>query len=269
MVQLQIFLQNSQQHLEVLSSNATTKDLSCIKFRKQSLGNIEKALTWRMFTLKRRREKYENEVANRQSSRNTAVKIGYEGYIGHEKESRSITQNGNVDPMDRETVESNVSGIKRVRECECETLRSRASLNCFNCFKSSPEEKAMKARRSSAKPILRQFIPGLPKTIEDAIKLWMYGDGLKTIALHLFDKAGSRKKLVQGYTNAWWKQSGQKAAYYKYKKLVKLVCDEVEGLTIFDDDDKKWETATSLFHDKRDQNGIPRPLSVFLVAQKK
>lgn len=94
-----------------------------------------------------------------------------------------------------------------------------------------------------------KYIPGLPRTLPELLKLWRFGsDTFKPV--RLFDKASKRRTLVSNYTNASWARGGQKHAYLRFRDIVlyvhehaPIVCNVWE-----EGNDRHWDTAVDNFY---------------------
>jgi len=98
---------------------------------------------------------------------------------------------------------------------------------------------------------LVKFIPALPKTVEEVVKLWRKGsesDGYSPV--RLFEKAEMRKALVRNYTNNLWAKGGQKSSFYRIKDIVVFV-SEFGPVTIRIEEEgseESWNSALRAFH---------------------
>lgn len=100
---------------------------------------------------------------------------------------------------------------------------------------------------------MRQYIPGLPNTIEDLICLWRKGSptlGFRPV--YIYNSAESRKLLIPGYKNATWVSSGQKRAYQRLKAFAQAVSKLNDSISdIFGEgSDSAWQTALDAFNEK-------------------
>lgn len=111
-----------------------------------------------------------------------------------------------------------------------------------------------------------RVIPKLPKTIEELTSMWRLGcsSGLFK-PLWTFEKVEERKRGIPGYTDSWWKSSGQKCAFLRFKRIVSKVVDCMPDTTAVDlysqESDQIWIHALQAFHMKWDVRGVPLSLS--------
>ena len=97
-----------------------------------------------------------------------------------------------------------------------------------------------------------KVIPGLPQTIEEVATYWRRGCASTNFTpLRKFSSAANRRNLIHNYKNDTWVSSGQKSAFNRHKKLVKLFTEcGGEDLDANSDDDQAWKTAIRLFKQK-------------------
>ena len=121
--------------------------------------------------------------------------------------------------------------------------------------------------KRSSTPVIK-FIPGLPKIVEKAVKLWRRGserEGYKPV--RLFEKVETRRILIPNYENRIWARSGQKNCFFPIKAVAELV-SEFGPVTIRLDSegrDEHWNTALENYHAHFDKNGKPISLSSALL----
>lgn len=130
-------------------------------------------------------------------------------------------------------------------------------------------EKSRGRKLFSTAPVFRQFVPGLPKTIEEAIKLGRLESNSKRTALHIFHTTKSCRSIISGYTDGWWKQLGHKAAHYKFKRLGTIFFENVVFVSVFHITNTDKEEAVIKHYEKTDIQGTPRSLSSHFTAKEK
>lgn len=108
-------------------------------------------------------------------------------------------------------------------------------------------------------------IPVLPKTMTEVIPLWRFGNQVGDILpTQNFRAAAQRNILIPNNTDHTWKNSGQKSAFAKYRKLLQIVSSLQERLQYTSCDVSQadlWNLATLTYHNTVDENGISRPLN--------
>ncbi|KAI0564023.1 hypothetical protein FGB62_31g113 [Gracilaria domingensis] len=227
-----------QHNLEIM--NASPRLVGAIAQSKQQFLSVHKAMMRRFFLLRQRRKKHFEQ-------RSSGIELSSTLLL-----TRKPDESGN--------------GISKSRILNASCQHDQQNTNdCFNCFQQAVAVKEKNVKLSAIKPLCKTFIPGLPKGIENAVKIWRFGDMRTRTPLRLFDKVKSRRRIVQSYTESWWRISGQKAAYYKLKKLISLVAEEGMKIKIFEvGEDHIWDAAVEKVHKRWDVNGLPLPFSSFL-----
>ncbi|PXF39613.1 hypothetical protein BWQ96_10692 [Gracilariopsis chorda] len=231
----------TERHLQL----SNPLDRKTLRQKLQHLEVLEESLLWRMFLLCHRK--------GNDKLRATTV-------ASNDLLCKKVSVGNAIEPVPRDectcnkhtfACERSAMVTKPMKEID-KHLRRKQNMQSNTCFRT---------------PIL-QFIPGLPKRIEEVVQLWRKGDRGRFHPIFLFDTAKQRKKMIVGYSDLRWKQSGQKAAFYKYKRLVTLVTQAHGGLGIFEVDSSSWTEALSCYHARYDSEDKPVPLSTFFTTGK-
>ena len=98
-----------------------------------------------------------------------------------------------------------------------------------------------------------QYVPRLPRDIDDVVKLWRFGNEVtRHIPVRLLRTAAYRKKNIPNYSNQKWIRSGQKCALQRLQKLVLAVAkSRRSSIRSIDDhgNDDDWKAAVQSFRD--------------------
>ena len=104
-----------------------------------------------------------------------------------------------------------------------------------------------------------KLVPGVPKNVEDAIRLWLEGDHFSIYPVNKFCFAEFRRSVIPNYKNSIWVSSGQKKALQMFKEVIEVLSSFLEGsnrLKLFTVTDKVlWTEAVRRFHEKYDIEG--------------
>lgn len=111
---------------------------------------------------------------------------------------------------------------------------------------------------------IRQEIPRLPRSSEDAVNLWVNGSTSRGFRpVRLYCNLTNRKLIIKNYSDRRWTSSGQKRAFYRFKRIVTSIanCEEkLEGIEV--EKMSLWESAAKKFDEKWNRDGKPLPLSI-------
>lgn len=110
---------------------------------------------------------------------------------------------------------------------------------------------------------MRKEIPNLPKTAQELVSMWLHGSKEKGFRpVKLYDRGETRSAIIKHYSDRQWTSSGQKRAFYRFKRIVKEIAANNDELKdIFATDKKHWEVAIARFESKWSKDGKCRPLS--------
>lgn len=120
-------------------------------------------------------------------------------------------------------------------------------------------------------PIVSTFIPKLPKSIEECVHLWRFGDNSKSIMpIRLYSNVSSRKDLHKHLSNKKWVGSSQKSCYQRYRAVIKLLTEFAPlTLDMFEAGlDSQWSSAIVDFKEVFHENGKPFSLTTSLKRNK-
>ncbi|KAI0557919.1 hypothetical protein FGB62_251g014 [Gracilaria domingensis] len=239
---LKCFMNNAKSQAELLLDQAHKSQRVRLGQKLQHLEVVEGCLLWRMFVLNQRKSDDIVRTATITSSFQNSRKLLVDQTTLRESHNRF-----------QETVNINTprTPAKPLKEV----------------YKRYVGNRVTQPVTALQIPIL-QFIPGLPKVIEDVVQLWRKGDGGRFHPIYLFDTVDQRRKMIHGYSDLRWRQSGQKAAFYKLKKLVIIVAGAHGDLDVFEVHSEKWTQALSSYHKKYDRGGEPVPLSSFSLKER-
>ena len=127
-----------------------------------------------------------------------------------------------------------------------------------------------KGAPSKERPLAMQaVIPGLPKTVAQAIELWRRGSPeLLYRPLRLYATAKERRNLIPRYSNTVWVRSSQKFKYLRFQKLAKAVAACNTSIkSVFDEgEDGLWNQALNTFCRRFEEY---TPLTTMLRSLKK
>ena len=101
--------------------------------------------------------------------------------------------------------------------------------------------------------LMREEIPALPKSIEELVQVWRYGDessGFK--AVRLFATPDKRRCLIPQYKDRIWRQSGNKRKFERMQEVVRYVseCNPNISDVYQAGSNAEWERAVSNFKEK-------------------
>ena len=107
---------------------------------------------------------------------------------------------------------------------------------------------------------MQAVIPGLPKTVLEAIGLWRKGSTqLFYRPVRFYALAKDRRRLIPNYSNTAWVQSNQKYKFLRFQKLARAVA--LCNLTIQDISievsDEEWEKARTIFSGRYSEKVTP------------
>lgn len=100
---------------------------------------------------------------------------------------------------------------------------------------------------------LSAFIPKTPRTIEDLVQIWTVGcETSNGHPVRKYESKDFRASVVAGYSDIKWRSSGQRPAYQRLKRLMKLLgqygdpsIDNVFDQTITE---REWNIAINNFN---------------------
>ncbi|KAI0558043.1 hypothetical protein FGB62_241g05 [Gracilaria domingensis] len=237
------FLEHAKSQAELLLIESTECQRRAVQNKLDHLNVVEESLQWRMFVLSQRKNSDLNWNTTAISSCTRIQNMSRTQLLKtsmHQRRDMVLSTESFY----------NVQGASHVMKTIDKRISS-PSPNAAVCALRMP---------------ITQFIPGLPKQIEEVVQLWRGGDKKRFYPVYLFDTVLQRKKLIHGYTDCRWRESGQKSAYYKFKKLVTIVSEAHGDLPIFDVNNRNWNEAFLLFHAKHDREK-PLPLSAFFMKK--
>lgn len=108
---------------------------------------------------------------------------------------------------------------------------------------------------------IRQVIPRIPKNAKGIVSIWLQGceeRGFRPV--RLFYNRSMRESMIAHYSDHQWTSSGQKRAYYRFKRIIKSISGHNDGILDTNCTDKrKWEEAITSFERKWTVDGKMKP----------
>ena len=115
-----------------------------------------------------------------------------------------------------------------------------------------PEESdGLIRRQQNENLVIHQFIPRLPKNIEEVLFLWRFGSEKSLgFPLRRYRDAKFRHENIFGYSDKKWRR-GQRQLFERYKKLVQAlslcVSPPISNIYADEDEDSQWDAAVEHF----------------------
>ena len=159
---------------------------------------------------------------------------------------------------------SRLNDPSHIKRAESDRFEVRSLQNLTAPNTDAPDSNSILSRRGSLNDdghedySIFQVIPGMPRTIEEAVSIWRFGCPMSNgIPLKHFTDVDFRKANIYGYTDKKWR-SGQRASLQRLKKLMMILSMSTDPHipNIFDDDadEELWKSAIESF--KRTWSGV-------------
>lgn len=211
----------------------------------QHLEVLEESLLWRMFILRNRKdsEKWQpNSMTTYDTLDGTAkLREADDSRLGALTLSRQHLGTGRKNTF--------LTNSERVIQKNRYTYRNRESMSGFRA------------------PVI-QFIPRLPNLIEDVVRLWRKGERDHFHSVYIFDSAEQRRRMIFDYSDRLWRESGQKAAFFKFKELITVVAQAHGDLDIFEVQSENWTEALYSYQKKYNFKDEVISLSLFFTPKR-
>lgn len=164
-------------------------------------------------------------------------------------------------------IESEIGASSPAEEIEKEVadqlsgpISSKRTIENVTC---QPSKKAKETENRISIPIL-QVIPRVPKRAKEIVSLWFHGCDKRAFRpVRLFDTRPMRESIIPHYSDQKWTNSGQKRAYYRFKRIINAIGAHNGKIgDINCSDERKWDAAIRSFEAFWSVDGKMKPLSV-------